>query len=46
MSNSQFNSSIYKTKFKPPVKLSMGLQKTLNYEFIEDNRDKDVFETE
>jgi len=46
MSNSQFNSSIYKTEFKPPVKLSTGLQKTLNYEFIEDNRDKDVFETE
>jgi GlcNAc-P-P-Und epimerase len=46
MSNSQFNSSIYKTEFKPPVKLSTGLQKTLDYEFIEDNTDKDVFETE
>jgi len=46
MSNSQFNSSVYKTSFKPPVKLSTGLQKTLNYEFIEDNSDKDVFETE
>ena len=46
MSNSQFNSSIYKTEFKPPVKLSTRLQKTLDYEFIEDNTDKDVFETE
>ena len=46
MSNSQFNSSIYKTSFQPPVELSTGLQKTLNYEFIENNSDKDVFETE
>ena len=46
MSNSQFNSSISKTSFQPPVELSTGLQKTLNYEFIENNSDKDVFETE
>ncbi len=46
MSNSQFNSSIEETSFKPPVKLSEGLQKTLVYEFLEDNAGKEVYETE
>ena len=46
MSNTQFNTSIKKTSFKPPVKLSEGLQKTLVYEFLEDNADKEVYETE
>ena len=46
MSNSQFNSSVHKTSFQPPVKLSDGLQKTLIYEFLEDNSHKEIYETE
>ena len=46
MSNSQFKSSIDEISFKPPVKLSEGLERTLAYEFLEDNRDKDIYETE
>jgi len=46
MSNSQFDTSINKTKFVPPFQLKDGLRKTLTYEFLEDNTDKDIFETE
>ena len=46
MSNSQFDTSIDKTKFIPPTRLEEGLRKTLIYEFVEDNSDKEVFETE
>tara|TARA_Y100000741_G_C18231501_1_gene550013 strand:+ start:136 stop:1113 length:978 start_codon:yes stop_codon:yes gene_type:complete len=46
MSNSQFDTSINKTKFVPPAQLKEGLRGTLIYEFIEDNSDKEVFETE
>jgi hypothetical protein len=32
--------------FIPPVTLEEGLQKTLKYEFLEDNKDKKIFFTE
>lgn len=46
LSTTQFNSSIEKTNFKAPYSLEEGLQKTLQYEFIEDNKNKITFETE
>tara|TARA_Y100000746_G_C15455801_1_gene429206 strand:- start:38 stop:1015 length:978 start_codon:yes stop_codon:yes gene_type:complete len=46
MSNSQFNSSVDQISFKPPFNLNEGLEKTLVYEFIEDNSNKEIFETE
>lgn len=42
----QFNSSIEETGFVAPIELSDGLSRTLKYEFIEDNSDKPIFETE
>lgn len=46
MGTTQFSSSISKTDFIAPVNLDEGLVKTLQYEFIEDNSDKPIFETE
>ena len=46
MATTQFASSIRQTEFKAPVSLSDGINKTLNYEFIEDNSNKRTFETE
>ncbi|MDC1470195.1 NAD(P)-dependent oxidoreductase [Gammaproteobacteria bacterium] len=46
MSNSQFNSSFEKTGFKPSVGIEEALARTLKYEFIDDNKDKKIFETE
>ena len=46
MSYSQFSSAAHETNFIAPFQLSEGLTKTLSYEFIEDNSDKPVFETE
>ena len=37
LSTTQFNSSIDKTNFIPPVTLEEGLERTIRYEFIEDN---------
>ena len=45
-SDSMFSSSINKSGFIPPIALEDGLQKTLKYEFLEDNKDKKVFFTE
>ena len=45
-SDSMFSSSINKSGFIPPIPLEDGLKKTLNYEFLEDNKDKKVFFTE
>jgi len=45
-SDSMFTSSIDKSGFIPPVTLEEGLQKTLKYEFLEDNKDKKIFYTE
>jgi nucleoside-diphosphate-sugar epimerase len=46
MGTTQFNSSIEKTGFKPVYTLSEGLERTLQYEFVDDNSSKVTFETE
>lgn len=46
LSTTQFDSSIKITGFEAPYKLEDGLQKTLKYEFLEDNENKVTFETE
>lgn len=46
MGTTQFSSSISETGFVPPVNLEEGLARTLRYEFLEDNSDKQTFETE
>ena len=46
MGTTQFNSSIEETGFVAPIELSDGLSRTLKYEFIENNSDKPIFETE
>ena len=46
LSTTQFDSSIEITGFEAPYGIEDGLQKTLKYEFIEDNEHKVTFETE
>ena len=46
MGTTQFSSSVNETGFVPPVSLEEGLARTLRYEFLEDNTDKQTFETE
>jgi len=47
MATTQFNSSVAnKTDFVPPMSLEEGLARTLRYEFLEDNSNKQTFETE
>jgi nucleoside-diphosphate-sugar epimerase len=46
MATSQFNSSASETGFDAPYTLAEGLERTLQYEFLEDNRDKPTYETE
>ena len=46
MSTTQFTSSASETGFIAPVTLEEGLARTLRYEFLEDNSDKRIFETE
>lgn len=46
LGTTQFASSVSDTGFIPPVSLEVGLARTLSYEFIEDNSDKQTFETE
>lgn len=46
LSTTQFDSSLEITGFEAPYKLEDGLQKTLKYEFIENNEHKVTFETE
>ena len=46
MGTTQFESSVKRTGFIPPVSLEEGLDQTLRYEFIENNLDKQTFETE
>lgn len=46
MGTTKFASSVSETGFVPPVSLEEGLARTLRYEFIEDNSDKQTFETE
>lgn len=42
----QFDSSASETGFIAPVSLQAGLERTLRYEFIEDNSDNRTFDTE
>jgi len=46
MATTQFSSAVHETGFKAPFTLAEGLEKTLRYEFLEDNRDKPTYETE
>lgn len=46
MATTQFSSAVPETGFKAPYTLAQGLEKTLRYEFLEDNRDKPTYETE
>ncbi|MDA8754859.1 NAD(P)-dependent oxidoreductase [Luminiphilus sp.] len=46
MGTTQFASSVSETGFVPPISLEEGLARTLRYEFLEDNLDKQTFETE
>ncbi|MGB1373682.1 MAG: NAD-dependent epimerase/dehydratase family protein [Aequoribacter sp.] len=46
MSTTQFSSAVPATRFEAPYTLAEGLEKTLRYEFLEDNRDKPTYETE
>lgn len=46
MATTQFSSAVPATGFAAPYTLAEGLEKTLRYEFLEDNRDKPTFDTE
>ena len=46
VSDSSFTSRVELSSFKPPFKLKEALDRTLTYEFIEDNSNKKVFYTE
>ena len=46
LATTQFSSSIQDSDFVAPVSLKDGINKTLKYEFIEDNSNKRTFETE
>lgn len=46
MGTTQFASSVSETGFVPPVSLEDGMDRTLLYEFLEDNSEKRTFDTE
>ena len=46
MSTTQFDTSIKNLDFVPPVGIENGLERTLRYEFLEDNQDKRTFMAE
>lgn len=46
LSDTHFTSNIEETDFKPPVPLLTALQKTLQYEFLEDHTGARTFDTE
>lgn len=46
LSTTKFSSSVSETGFIAPCSLEEGLKNTINYEFLEDNSDKPVFDTE
>ena len=46
LSTSKFSSSAKDTGFVAPYSLEEGLDNTIQYEFIDDNKDKITFETE
>lgn len=45
-SNTMFTSSIASTGFKPPVELVAALERTIKYEFVDDNTNKQTYLTE
>jgi nucleoside-diphosphate-sugar epimerase len=45
-SNSMFTSSAVKSGFKPPVSLAHALERTIKYEFVDDNTNKQTYLTE
>lgn len=45
-SDSQFDTSISKSGYKPPYSLTDGLKKTIEYEFVEDNSSEHKFISE
>ena len=46
LGTTQFDSSIKNTGFIAPINIDDALKRTLRYEFIEDNSDKQIFDTE
>ena len=46
ISSSLFDSSVETVEFSPPVTLKEGLERTLKYEFIENNKAKKTFLSE
>ena len=46
MGTTQFATSLSETRFVPSVTLEEGIVRTLRYEFLEDNSDKQTFKTE
>lgn len=46
MGTTQFISSVSETGFEAPVSIEEGLDRTLSYEFLEDNSSKRIFKTE
>ena len=46
LNTTQFDSSVSETGFEPPYSLNEGLERTIKYEFLEDNSDKPQFKTE
>ena len=46
MATTQFSSAVPETGYEAPYTLEEGLEKTLRYEFLEDNRDMPTYETE
>lgn len=46
MATTQFSSAVEETGFNAPFTLAEGLEKTLRYEFLENNKDKPTYETE
>ena len=46
MGTTAFNTSVSKTTFKPSVTLEAGIERTLKYEFLENNSGDQIFHTE
>jgi nucleoside-diphosphate-sugar epimerase len=44
--NTCFNTSVDKTGFKPPVSIEEGIRRTINYEFLNINKEDQLFYTE
>ncbi|OPZ48414.1 MAG: dTDP-glucose 4,6-dehydratase [Bacteroidetes bacterium ADurb.BinA104] len=44
--NTCFNTSVAKTGFKPPVSIEEGIRRTIQYEFLNTNKENELFYTE